>query len=44
MGYYYEFYDPEHDFKKVAECGYGLWQGEWEELFKFENEKNCEMI
>ena len=32
------------DFKKVAECGYGLWQGEWEELFKFENEKNCEMI
>lgn len=32
------------DFEKVAECGYGLWTGEWEEFFKYENEKNKEMI
>ncbi len=32
------------DFEKVAECGFGLWTGKWDELFLPENEKNAEMI
>ncbi len=32
------------DLAKVKDCGYGLWEGEWGELFKFENEKSREMI
>lgn len=32
------------DFAKVKECGFGLWTGEWEALFSYENEHNKEMI
>ena len=32
------------DFKKVADCGYGLWNGEQIDFFKPENEKDHEMI
>lgn len=32
------------DFEKVKSSGYGLWNGEYVELFKFENEKHKEMI
>ena len=32
------------DFEKVKECGYGLWEGEYIDFFKYENEKNKEMI
>lgn len=32
------------DFAKVKECGFGLWNGEWEDLFSYENEHNTEMI
>lgn len=32
------------DFKKVEECGYGLWNGNYIDLFKKENEHDKEMI
>ncbi len=32
------------DFEKVGECGYGLWEGEYIDFFKPENEKDKEMI
>lgn len=32
------------DFSKVADCGYGLWEGEYGDFFKYENEKNKEMV
>ena len=32
------------DFEQVGKCGYGLWDGEYVEFFKPENEKNKEMI
>ncbi|MDD3079273.1 MAG: RagB/SusD family nutrient uptake outer membrane protein [Paludibacter sp.] len=32
------------DFLEVEKCGYGLWQGNWGDFFKFENEKDKEMI
>lgn len=32
------------DFEQVGNCGYGLWTGNWEDLFKPDNEKNSEMI
>lgn len=32
------------DLSKVESCGYGLWAGEWSEFFKYENEKDKEMI
>ena len=32
------------DFEEVGKCGYGLWDGEYGEFFKPENEKHQEMI
>lgn len=32
------------DFEKVADCGYGLWQGKYIDFFKHQNEKDHEMI
>ena len=32
------------DFEKVADCGYGLYQGKWGELFTEKNERSQEMI
>lgn len=32
------------DFAKVKECGFGLWDGKWEDLFSYKNEHNKEMI
>ena len=32
------------DFAKVKECGFGLWQGTWEDMFSYENEHSTEMI
>lgn len=32
------------DFEAVKSCGFGLWEGEWEELFTTKNEHNREMI
>lgn len=32
------------DFEKVSECGYGLWEGKYIDLFKEANEKHKEMI
>lgn len=32
------------DFAKVKECGFGLWTGEWADLFSYKNEHNQEMI
>lgn len=32
------------DFEKVAQCGYGLWQGNYIDFFRYENEKDHEMI
>lgn len=32
------------DFEAVKTCGFGLWEGAWEDLFKPENEHNREMI
>lgn len=32
------------DFAKVKECGFGLWNGVWEEFFREQNEHNIEMI
>lgn len=32
------------DLSKVESCGYGLWEGEWADFFKYENEKHKEMI
>ncbi len=33
-----------NDFEKVAECGYGLWTGDYIDFFNYENEKDHEMI
>ena len=33
-----------NDFAQVEKCGYGLWSGEYADFFKYENEKNPEMI
>ncbi len=33
-----------NDFEKVAECGYGYWEGEYGEFFHYKNEKHKEMI
>ncbi|MBQ9891860.1 MAG: RagB/SusD family nutrient uptake outer membrane protein [Bacteroidales bacterium] len=32
------------DLAKVKQCGYGLFSGEYEDIFKEENEKNVEMV
>ncbi len=32
------------DFEEVSKCGYGLWDGKYIDFFKYENEKNKEMI
>lgn len=32
------------DFEEVKNCGFGLWEGPWEDLFTIENEHNKEMI
>jgi hypothetical protein len=32
------------DFAQVKACGFGLWQGKWEDLFSYSNEHNQEMI
>lgn len=32
------------DFEKVEQCGYGLWEGEYIDLFKYENDHHKEMI
>lgn len=34
----------ENDFEAVGTCGFGLWEGQWEDLFTTENEHNKEMI
>ena len=40
-----EFYaSAAADFAQVRKCGFDLWKGEWEDLFKTENEHNSEMI
>lgn len=39
-----DYQNAANDFKQVADCGYGLWTGEYGEFFKPENEKNREMI
>lgn len=39
-----EYANAIKDFEKVEGCGYGLWEGEWSEFFKRENEKDKEMI
>lgn len=39
-----EYQKAANDFEKVAECGFGLWTGKWDELFLPENEQNSEMI
>ncbi|MCD8313016.1 MAG: RagB/SusD family nutrient uptake outer membrane protein [Bacteroidales bacterium] len=33
-----------NDFQKVAECGYGLWAGNYIDFFNYNNEKDHEMI
>ena len=32
------------DFAKVKECGFGLWDGVWEDFFSYKNEHSKEMI
>lgn len=32
------------DFQKVADCGYGFWEGDWAAFFTPENERSREMI
>ncbi len=32
------------DFEEVGKCGYGLWDGKYIDFFKYENEKNKEMV
>lgn len=32
------------DFAKVKECGFGLWEGAWSDLFSYKYEHNREMI
>lgn len=39
-----EWSKAESDFRKVGECGYGLFQGEYKQLFKEANEQCEEMI
>jgi hypothetical protein len=39
-----EYAKAADDFKKVGECGYGLWTGEYADFFTYENEKDKEMI
>lgn len=39
-----EYEDAVSDFEEVEKCGYGLWEGEYIDLFKYENEKYKEMI
>lgn len=36
--------DAEADFAKVADCGYGLFEGEYSDIFKAANEHSKEMI
>ena len=38
------YQEAANDFKKVKDCGYGLFDGEYAEIFKIENEKSKEMI
>lgn len=46
MAYIYMDKWPEavSDFEKVAECGYGYWEGKYIDFFHYNNEKNKEMI
>ena len=37
------YQEAANDFKKVKDCGYGLFDGEYAEIFKIENEKSKEM-
>lgn len=39
-----EYTKAANDFAKVEACGYGLWNGEYADFFKHENEKHKEMI
>ena len=39
-----EYAKAADDFKKVSDCGYGLWSGEYVDFFTYENEKDKEMI
>lgn len=39
-----EYAEAAKDFEKVKECGYGLWEGDYIDFFKYENEKHREMI
>lgn len=38
------YQDAVDDFSAVADCGYGLWEGEYLDFFKEANEKDHEMI
>lgn len=42
--YLKEWAKAEADFKKVGECGYKLYQGDYKQLFKESNEQSDEMI
>lgn len=46
MAYMYleDYVSAAEDFEKVAECGYGLWEGRYIDFFRYENEKDREMI
>ena len=39
-----QYKEAGNDFKEVETCGYGLWTGEYADFFKYENEKDKEMI
>lgn len=39
-----QYAEAAQDFEAVGKCGYGLWQGEYIDFFKPENEKDKEMI
>ena len=39
-----QYKEAGNDFKEVEACGYGLWTGEYADFFKYENEKDKEMI
>ncbi|MCM1176335.1 MAG: RagB/SusD family nutrient uptake outer membrane protein [Clostridium sp.] len=46
MAYMYleDYKAAAEDFEKVSQCGYGLWQGKYIDFFRYENEKDHEMI